>query len=145
MNDWAKKFSVPLFQSGEDYVSDFLVLYPQSSMTVPGKAMTVSLKVDDASNIAVYRSSSDQQFATWTKLDTEVEDGVAHFQATAGGVYVAKSHSNTVLIVALIIAVLAIALIIVGGVMYFKRNPSKWKHLKSETENLTKNLKSDVI
>lgn len=131
-------------KSGDDYVSDFLVLYPQSSMTLPGKAMRVSLKVEDASNIAVYRSSSDQHFATWTKLDTEVEDGVAHFQASAGGVYVARSHSYTVLIVALIVSALVIVLIVVGGVMYFRRNPKKWNALKEETVNLKKNFKSNV-
>ena len=114
-------------------------------MTMPGKAMSVSLKVEDGNNVAVYRSSSDQRFATWTKLDTDVEDGVAHFQATAGGVYVAKSHDNTVLIVALIVSALVVILIIVGGAVYFKRNPAKWKYLKEETQHLKKGLKSDVI
>lgn len=130
--------------SGEEYVSDFLVLYPQSTMTVPGKAMKVSLKVVDASNIAVYRSSSDQHFSTWTKLDTEIEDNVAHFKASSGGVYVAKSHSYHLLIVALIVSALVVALIIVGGIFYFKRNPNKWKTLKGETVNFKRNFRSDI-
>ena len=132
------------FQSGEDYVSDFLVLHPQSTMTAPGKSMKVSLRVEDASNIAVYRSSSDQQFSTWTKLDTHVEDNVAHFEASSGGVYVAKSHSNHLLIVALIVSALVVALIIVGGIFYFKRNPNKWQSLKGETANLKRNFRSDI-
>ena len=113
-------------------------------MTTPGKSMKVSLKVEDASNIAVYRSSSDHHFSTWTKLDTEVEDNVAHFEASSGGVYVAKSHSNHLLIVALIVSALVVALIIVGGIFYFKRNPKKWQTLKGETANLKRNFKSDI-
>ena len=132
-------------QAGDKFVSDFLVIYPQDSIAAPGKYMEVTLKVDgDNSNIAVYRSSSDTDFATWTKMETTVDGDVAKFQAQSGGVYVAKSHSYTVLIVALVVSIVAVALIVVGGVMYFKRNPNKWKNLKNESQNIPRNFQSKV-
>jgi len=107
--------------------------------------MTITLKVDpDGSNIAVYRTSSDTNFATWTKLDTEVDDDQATFQASSGGVYVAKSHSHTVLIVALVVSILVVALVVAGGVFYFKRNPSKWAYVKHSTTKLKRNFNDQV-
>lgn len=107
--------------------------------------MDVSLKIDsDASRVSVYRTSSDKNFGIWTKLDTEVDGDMAKFKATAGGVYVAKSHSNTVLIVALIVAGVVILAIGVGSVVYFRKNPKKWKKLKSETKNVKRNFNNEL-
>lgn len=107
--------------------------------------MDVTLKVDrDASNIEVYRTSSDSNFATWTKLDTEIDGDTASFKAESGGVYVAKSHSYTVLIVALIVSLLVIALIVVGGIYYFRKNPNKWSQIKDETKNVRRNFGNAV-
>lgn len=132
-------------KAGEDYVSDFLVLYPQSTLARPGKHMDVSLHIDpDASNVAVYRTSSSGNFGTWTKLDTDIDGATASFRATSGGVYVAKSHSNTLLIVALVLSTVVILAVVVGGVCYFRKNPNKWKKLKTETAHLKSNLKDKV-
>lgn len=131
--------------AGEDYVSDFLVVYPQSSLARPGKHMEVTLKIDpDQSNVAVYRTSSDGNFETWTKLDTDINGDTASFRASAGGVFVAKSHSYTVLIVALVVSGCILIILVVGGVCYFRRNPTKWQKLKGETQNLKRGLKDKV-
>ena len=114
-------------------------------MVSSGKHMDISLKIDsDSSNVAVYRTSSDSDFSTWTKIDTEVDGDVANFKATSGGVYVAKSHSNSVLIVALVVSALVILALVVGGVWYFRKNPSKWSKLKNETKNVKRNFNENV-
>lgn len=101
----------------------------------------VTLKVDpDASNVAIYRTSSDTDFNTWTKLDTDVDGDFVQFKADSGGVYVAKSHSYTVLIVALLMSLLVVALIVVGGVWYFRKNPAKWQKLKGDAKNVKRNF-----
>ncbi|XP_045164195.2 protein DD3-3-like [Mercenaria mercenaria] len=134
-----------VLKAGDDYVSDFLVLYPQLSIANPGKHMDVTLKVDpDANRVAVYRTSSESNFGTWTKLDTEVDGDVASFKATAGGVYVAKSHSDTVLIVALVVSALVILALVVGGICYFKKNPNKWKKLKTDAKNVKRNFNEEL-
>lgn len=126
-------------------MSDFLVVYPQTPMTMPGKHLSMTMKVDeDASRVAVYRTSSDNGFATWTKLDTEVDGEIATFKAEAGGVYVARSHSYTVFLTALCVALVVVALIAIGGIVYYKRNPSKWKKLKGEAKNVKRNFAEAV-
>ncbi|KAL4227007.1 hypothetical protein ACF0H5_014983 [Mactra antiquata] len=130
---------------GDDYVSDFLVIYPETSLAAPGKYMSVTLKVDpDASNVAIYRTTAASNFETWTKLETDIEGDTAMFKASSGGVYVAKSHSYKELILALVLSSLVLVVLVIGGACYFKRNPSKWKKLKSNTKNVTRNFDNKV-
>ena len=77
-------------------------------------------------------------------MDAEVNGNMATFQASSGGLYVAKTHSYTVLIVSLVVAIVVVALIIAGTVFYFRRNPSKWKKLKSNASKLPDNFKTQV-
>ncbi|WAR25145.1 DD3-like protein [Mya arenaria] len=132
-------------QAGEDFASDFLVLYPESKLAQAEKYMTVSLKIDgDASNVGMYHTSSKNGFTTWTKVHSNIDGDFAHFKASSGGVYVAKSHSHTVLIVALVVSISVMLGIVFGGVLYFRKNPTKWKKLKSETQNLKKNFNDNI-
>jgi hypothetical protein len=114
-------------------------------MVSAGKHMDISLKIDsDSSRVAVYRTSSDSNFGTWTKIDTEVDGDVAKFKATSGGVYVAKSHNNSILIVALAVSAVVILALVLGGVWYFRKNPAKWSKLKNETKNVKRNFNDTV-
>lgn len=112
-------------------------MHPESVLTQPGKHIEVTLRVDkDKSNIAIYRSSETTGFSVWTKIEADIKGDMAHFKTKSGGVYVAKTHSYTVLIVALVLSVLVVGLIIVGGVCYFRKNPNKWQKLKKSPKNL---------
>lgn len=132
-------------KAGDDFASKFLVVYPQESLTVPGQYILASLKLtSDTSNVAVYRSNSEKGFSTWTKIDTTVNGGVASFQMSSGGVYVARTHSYTVYIVVGVVAVIVIAIIVIGAIVYFKKNPQKWNRLKNETQNVKRNFDSKI-
>ncbi|XP_052266868.1 protein DD3-3-like isoform X2 [Dreissena polymorpha] len=123
--------------AGEKFASDFLIMHPESVLTQPGKVIKVTLTVDtDKSNIAIYRSSETTGFSVWTKIEADIMGDMAHFKTQSGGVYVAKSHSHTVLIVALVLSLLVVVLVIVGGICYFRKNPNKWKKLKKSPKNL---------
>ncbi|KAH3872578.1 hypothetical protein DPMN_035796 [Dreissena polymorpha] len=112
-------------------------MHPESVLTQPGKVIKVTLTVDtDKSNIAIYRSSETTGFSVWTKIEADIMGDMAHFKTQSGGVYVAKSHSHTVLIVALVLSLLVVVLVIVGGICYFRKNPNKWKKLKKSPKNL---------
>ena len=107
--------------------------------------MAVSLKIDDdADNVAVFRTTSANNFATWMKLDTELEGDVAYFKAEGGGVYVARSVSGINFIVPLICSLLVVLLIIGGALFYFKRNPDRWQKLKGDAKNVKRNFADTV-
>lgn len=107
--------------------------------------MAVTMRIKpDTSNVKIYRTSTINGFETWTKLDTDIDGDYAHFKATAGGVYVAKSHSNSVLIVALVVSILVMLCLILGAVLYFKKNPKKWMKLKNDAKNVKRNFDDNI-
>ena len=83
----------------------------------------------EGSDVTVFRTSSD--FTIWTRMDAKIADGVARFDATEGGVYIAVSNTNVGMIVGIVVAVLLLVGVIVGGtVLYFKRHPDKGQAIK---------------
>ena len=97
----------------------------------------------DSSLVDVYRTNSDN-FATWTNVDSDINDGVARLQLDKGGVYVARRRTNVGLIVGLTVSAIAVVAIIVGGVVYFRRHPRKWIEVESKVRKAERSLKSNV-
>ena len=121
-----------LLQSGGDVSGKFLVIHPEEPLTAEGQTFTVELKIDygGLEDVKLYHSNSNS-FSTWSTVDVDVSDGKATFQATEGGVYVAKVDSNIgVVIGAVVGCLLLVALVIVGTVWYFRKHPSKLSHMK---------------
>ncbi|XP_041348275.1 protein DD3-3-like [Gigantopelta aegis] len=129
---------------GDDYASDFFVISPQSSLTTDGKTFTFEMKVDDSgSNVDVYRSNSDT-FATWTKVDGDISGGVARLRLDRGGVFVARSQSNVALIVGVTIACIVLVAVVIGGVLYFRRHPSKWQAIGTKCRKAERSLQQEL-
>lgn len=141
MESYGVKLSI-----GEKYVSNFVVISPQTELAVLGKKFQVHMQTDpDASNVNIYVSSTDSGFSSWSKVKSDIgKDGVATFSASRGGVYVAKSDSYTVLIISLCVSILVVFLIVGGGILYFRKNPGKWTQLKEST-NVVKRSTQDKV
>ncbi|KAK6176566.1 hypothetical protein SNE40_014827 [Patella caerulea] len=129
---------------GDEFASDFLVIYPQEKITKPDKTFTVQMEVDDSKNeVQIYRSNSDN-FAAWTKVPAEIKDGKAVFSVQEGGVYVARSNRNVGLIVGLTIFSIVLVIIIVGAIVYFRKHPQKWQTIISNIHKTERSMKSKV-
>ncbi|XP_013398503.1 protein DD3-3-like [Lingula anatina] len=120
---------------GEGYASSYIVVHPEEKFSDEGKKVTLQMKIDPGSSeIGIYRTSS-SNFATWTKVDAEVNDGIAQFQVAEGGVYVARTVPQVGLIVGIVVTILVIVALVVGTVVYFKKNPNKWNNIRRSTAN----------
>lgn len=105
------------------YASAVTVIHPEGRLTEEGETFEVEMSVD-SSDVTVYRTSS--EFATWSKVEAQVEGSVVKFSAEEGGVYVAVGHNSVGLIVGIVVAVLVLIAVLIGGtVFYFKRHPDK--------------------
>lgn len=106
--------------------------------------VAVSMKVDeDANDVVIYRSNS-ENFPGWTKVDASIDNGVAEFQVDEGGVFVARSHSSVGPIIGIVIGCIALGLIVIAAVVYFKKNPAKWMSLKGGAKYAEKSLSDKV-
>ena len=113
-------------------------------MTTNGKTVAVSMKVnEDANDVVIYRSNS-ENFSGWTKVDTSINNGVAEFQVDEGGVFVARSHSSAGPIIGIVIGCIALGLIVIAAVVYFKKNPAKWMALRGSANYAEKSLSNKV-
>ena len=115
-----------VFQPGSAYKSDFLVINPDERLSVEGQTFTVQLMVEEMKAleiVSVYYSSL--EYNGWTKLeDVEIKDDWATMEASSGGTYVVTAQPNAGAIAGIVIAVLAaVALIVVGVVVYLRKNP----------------------
>ncbi|XP_071081858.1 protein DD3-3-like [Haliotis cracherodii] len=129
---------------GSDYVSNFLVVYPQSQIASDSKTFTIELKVDSgSSDVVVYRSNANN-FATWTRVDASIDGNMAKFQAQGGGVFVARSSSNIGMVVGIAIACIVIVVILIGTLVYFKLHPKKWQSVKNNAKYIQRSTQSKV-
>ena len=71
----------------------------------------------------VYHSTVD--YKEWTEIENvEFEDGWASLETSRGGAYVVRAKPNGGAIAGIVIAVLlVVALLVVGAVVYFRKNP----------------------
>lgn len=137
-------FSCDLLQYGDEYASDFLVLTPESRLTDTPQKMTVSMTIDeDAYDPELYRSTQDT-LGTWVKLDAQVSGQSLAFQYDRGGVFVVRSHSNYGPIIGIVVACVAVVVLIVAVVIYFRRNPERWMALKKSKNYLERSMQEKV-
>ena len=73
--------------------------------------------------------------------DVQFEGGMAKFQASQGGVYVARTkEANVGMIVGVTVACIVVVAVIVGTVMYFRRHPAKWQAVRTTCRNAERSL-----
>lgn len=151
IHEWKKEDGMALISSkgasisvGDDFASNFIVLSPETKWTENGKKVTVSMTINaDASDVVIYRSNS-ENFAGWSKIDASISGSVAQFQVDEGGVFVARSHTNPGPIIGIVVGCVALALIVIAAVVYFKKNPAKWMALKGSAKYAEKSLSNKV-
>ena len=151
LNEWTTEDGMSLVRSkgssmnvGDDFASNFIILSPEKKLTANGKTVAVSMKVnEDANDVVIYRSNS-ENFSGWTKVDTSINNGVAEFQVDEGGVFVARSHSSAGPIIGIVIGCIALGLIVIAAVVYFKKNPAKWMALRGSANYAEKSLSNKV-
>ena len=108
------------------------MLQPEEQLAPEQKTFSMEMEVNKGAveDIAIYRSDS-ASFATWTRVEAEIEDGKATFQAQHGGVYVAVKHSNAGLIAGAVIGTLILVAVIAGGTFfYLRKNPAALSNMK---------------
>ncbi|CAH1783889.1 unnamed protein product [Owenia fusiformis] len=129
---------------GDGYASNYIRLLPETKLTQGDKTFTVQMKVEQpgTKNVGVYRTNND--FATWTRLDADINDGLATFEAQGGGVYVARTEPQVGVIVGVCIGLIALVAIIIGGILYFKKNPDKLESLRGGARNAGRSVQNKV-
>lgn len=130
-------------QAGDEFASNFIVLSPEIKLTDDGKTVTVMIKVEDKSSVEIYRSDT-ETFGSWSRVDASINNGVAEFQTDQGGVFVARAHRNVGPIIGIVIGLVAVGLIVIAAVVYFKKNPEKWTSLKGSAKYAEKSLSDKV-
>ena len=135
-----------IFQAGDEYASDFVVLQPEQLVEDErnsSKYFTLNMELtDDGDNVQIYYAPPD--FSTWERLDADISGGHATVRAQKGGVFVARTESNVGMIVGIVVAC-AVVVVIVGGTMfYFRRNPTKWEAVRTNCRNARTGMKSRV-
>ena len=73
---------------GDDYSSNFLVVYPMKPLVKSGRSFTLKMKLEESTGFKTYiYHSSDMK--TWSTVsDVSYKDGTATFQATSGKILV---------------------------------------------------------
>lgn len=128
---------------GDEYASDFVALYPETELTTEGKTITMKIKLNTDKDVSIYRSTTDN-LHSWVEMDAEVNNGVASFQTSHGGVYVATTSSNIAFIVGIVVGCVVIAIIVIATVVYFKRNPGKWQKMKNKMHYAERSMQDKV-
>ena len=69
---------------GDDYSSNFLVVYPMKPLVKSGRSFTLKMKLEESTGFKTYiYHSSDMK--TWSAVsDVSYKDGTATFQGTSG-------------------------------------------------------------
>jgi hypothetical protein len=118
-------------QQDDNFISDFYVLYPEEITVAEGQTVEIRFDVEPASleEVVVYRTKSGS--SAWTKVDSDVKGGVASFQTSEGGVYVAVGYKKGGMVAGAVIgALIGVALIAVASFCYFRKNPDSLSGVK---------------
>ena len=65
----------------------------------------------------------------------EHKNGIMTCETSGGGAYVATRSSTTPMVVGIVVSILVIVAIVIGTVIYCKRNPETWTNIKRSTQN----------
>ncbi|XP_064604895.1 protein DD3-3-like isoform X2 [Liolophura sinensis] len=129
---------------GDSYVSNFLVVHPVERLAVNGRTFSVQMAVDcSVCTVAMYRSDP-STFSFWTRVNADVANGKAHFEAVEGGVYVARSESKIGVYVGAAVVCVAILLVLVGTIIYFKKHPEKFRQIQKAAKYAERSTKDKV-
>ncbi|XP_074661734.1 protein DD3-3-like [Tubulanus polymorphus] len=129
---------------GNDYASNFIVIHPQTKLTASGKTFNVKMKLTGSeNNVAIYRTNADN-FATWTRIDAQIQNQEANFAVSEGGVYIARLQSPVGLIVGIVVSLLVVLLIVVGTTCYLRRYPAKWVAIKSRASSFQRSFQTRI-
>lgn len=120
-----------------------MALYPETKLTTQGKTITMKIKLNADKDVSIYRSTTDN-LHSWVEMDAEINNGVASFQTSHGGVYVATTSSNLAFIVGIVVGCVVIAIIVIATVVYFKRNPGKWQKMKNKMHYAERSMQDKV-
>lgn len=133
-----------MFQVGDSYVSNFLVVDPVERLTVDGRTFSVEMTVDcSVCTVAMYRSDP-STFSFWTRVNADIADGKARFEAVEGGVYVARSESQIGVYVGVGVVCAALLLVLVGTLIYFKKHPEKFQQIQKAAKYAERSTKDKV-
>ena len=127
VEEWSAKAGNELIASkggyikvGENYQSNFLVVYPFDNI-VDKEAATIKMKVTDE-DIQVYHSLDYQH---WRRIDNvNIQGSVASFKSSKGGVYVARKSADGQTHLIVVFVVLLVAIVIVVGTLFYCRRGS---------------------
>ncbi|XP_014664364.1 PREDICTED: protein DD3-3-like [Priapulus caudatus] len=131
------------FPEGDGFGSDVMLLLPQNKVTPGENRFTMKIDLDSHKDVEVYHANT-QNFVSWQRLEGTVENGAVEFSTDRGGIYVVRTNTNIGMIVGITVACAAIALIIVGSVIYFKKHPSKWETIASSATRTKRSLQGRV-
>jgi len=131
--------------AGNGYASDFILISPEKQIAMADRKFEVKMKLDEGAsgNIKLYKTNS-QHFSTWEEVDADIQDGTASFQASEGGVYVARSHVNAGAIAGGVIAALVIVVIVAATVFYFRSKPEKMDAINRRFRNAKRGTQSAI-
>ena len=112
---------------GEGYASKYIIVEPTYQFTTDNSTFTIKIALKDSNydSLGVYRSDP-YNLEMWEKVDHEKQGKSVTLAVQGGGAYVVRgAQSNAGLIAGVIIAV-AVVVLIVGAVVFFRRNPETW-------------------
>ena len=113
------------FQVGDDYVSSFLSITPDTSLTHEDRKFKITIPIRSAGSTSVYHTNAD--FSTWSKIHgAEFNNGEARFEASRGGTYVVVKQQNlTAIIAGVTVSLVVVLVVVIVTVLYFRRYPEK--------------------
>eukprot|EP00794_Sanderia_malayensis_P006165 gene6165-6876_t len=128
---------------GDGFASKFIAIHPMQQLAQSGKTFTVKMKVDDGgSNSRIYHSVD---MKIWTRVaDVSYDGNVASFQASSGGVYVARKHANVGMIAGITVACIVLLVVVIGTVIYCRKKPGTYERATTRLRNLPRSLKSEI-
>ncbi|XP_071960552.1 protein DD3-3-like [Antedon mediterranea] len=151
LEEWTPEVGEKIVQSygrevnvGKHYESNFINLGPVGNLTKNGRTFSMQINLNDDSYDVLSVYYSDDDFRTWNEVDAELQNDKVTFEAQKGGVYIVRGNPNIGLIVGCVIAALVFVLLIVGSVMYFRKNPDKWAGIRASCSASAKSVDGRV-
>ena len=123
INDQGYEVDIP----GEGYASKYIIVEPTYEFTTDNATFTISIDLKDSSydSIGVYRSDP-YNLAMWEKVDHEQSGKTIALQVQGGGAFVVRGAESSIGTIIGIIVAVAVVVLIVGAVVFFRQNPDKW-------------------
>ncbi|CAD5117333.1 DgyrCDS6118 [Dimorphilus gyrociliatus] len=118
--------------------SHLILIEPDNVLAAESKKFQMKIRFERprAHSVTVYHAWVKSDFATWSKIDAEVNDDMVQLSVSNGGAYVVTTHSNVGMIVGIVFGTLAVILIVVVlGVFYLRKNPKTYNNIKRKFQS----------